>query len=164
MYQRQCQGFKGSLYDSDRDPIKSAQNQSYNLGSDRDLYKFVCKDCHFLCSSEESLRQHKHRTHDTRSFTCNICDSNIIGLAKLTSHMKTHKQFKCENCNQEVSLPNKARHLKICFLRDDNSDDLKCDDCEYVTTRRDHLKKHMKTHSNKCCSICGHREKKHQES
>lgn len=83
----------------------------------------------------------------------------MIGLAKFTSHMKTHELFKCENCNIAISMHNKARHLKICLLKDANIGDLKCDECEYVTSRRDNLKKHMKTHSSKTCSICGHKEK-----
>ena len=140
---------------------KKEENKEINNNSD----SLVCDICFVSCKSKASLRHHRQRTHDDREFSCETCGKTVTGLNKFMSHKKTHETFSCPNCNENISLPNKSRHLKGCRSHE-------CEICDFKTTTKDKLANHMKTHNRKVCSICGyqarnqaildiHRQKQH---
>ena len=107
----------------------------------------VCDICSVICKSGANLR--RQRTHDDREDSCDTCGISIIGLHKLMSHKRRHETFLCQNCNENILLPNKSRHLKSCRIHE-------CDKCDFKTTTENKLASHLKTHNRKQCGICGY--------
>ena len=143
---------------------KKAETDDVNNNSE----SLVCDVCSVVCKSNAHLKKHKQRTHDDRQYTCDTCGIIVTGLDKFKSHKKRHETFSCPNCNKDILLPNKSKHLKGCGMYE-------CDKCDHKTTTEGKLAHHMKTHNRKMCGICGyqarneaildiHRQKKHVPS
>ena len=147
---------------------KKVKNKLKNKEENNNDESLVCDVCSVVCKSTANLRKHQQRTHDDREYTCDTCGIKVTGLHKFKSHKRRHETFSCPNCNKDILLPNKAKHLKVCGIHE-------CDKCDHKTTTKDKLAHHMKTHDRKVCEICGyqarnlvildiHRQKKHVPS
>ena len=144
---------------------KKVRNKVENKEENNNNESLVCDVCSVVCKSNANLKKHKQRTHDDREYTCDTCGLKVTGLEKFQSHKRRHETFSCPNCHENISLPNKSRHLKLCGFHE-------CDKCDHKTTTKDKLAKHRKTHDRKVCNICDyqarneaileiHRQKKH---
>ena len=87
----------------------------------------LCNYCGKIFEEEADLYIHQNRTHDKRSFACEICNESLIGKVTLSNHMRSHK-----------SSVGKSKNLK------------KCEACPYQTNDQANLNKHTKrVHSEK---------------
>ena len=95
---------------------------------------FLCNECVKSSAKEVDLVIHQSRAHDKRSFSCEVCQENIIGKDKHRNHMRKHKQKETP----------KQIHT--------------CTSCPYETPYKHNLNKHIKTHdkerANGACKFC----------
>ena len=95
---------------------------------------FLCNECAKSFAKEVDLVIHQSRAHDKRSFSCEVCQENIIGKDKHRNHMRKHKQKETP----------KQIHT--------------CTSCPYETPYKHNLNKHIKTHekerANGACKFC----------
>ena len=86
----------------------------------------ICSYCDKVCSSKAGLTVHVRRIHEQSShkkfFNCDKCELKFPQEANLLNHKKfcgggvasSVNMRKCDNCGNEVSKANFARHRKQC--------------------------------------------------
>ena len=109
-----------------------------------------CFTCGKIFHDKSSLRQHKYSVHSTTELTCKQCNKILIGKKKLIGHMESHKKIICPFC--EKSIPKNSRLNHKCS----NSERFLCELCPYESSRKDMLKRHMKTHNKKPKEVIKH--------
>ena len=57
--------------------------------------------------------------------------------------MQTHKTFICKSCDKAVFRTSMKAHTATCGQ---NGKKYKCEQCDYTSDRKEHLKRHTKTH------------------
>ena len=81
--------------------------------------KYPCGECDFQTTSQLSLKVHTQAIHRGIKFPCVLCGFEFSAKASMQKHMKSiHEGIR--------ALPK-----------------YECNDCEYKTTRTDHLKNHI---------------------
>ena len=107
------------------------------------LYR--CKECGKEYKQLMSLEKHKCPEQKTLKVPCPSCNK-LISKSNISHHLKVHsqKKFKCLKCkmafNNEVDLgKHDIKHLSV--------GETKCSKCNAKFSRPNHLKKHMKVHS-----------------
>ena len=158
--------------------LKQHKNRrhSKNQKSVHEGKKYDCDECG---KSVRYLKDHKNRRHseNTKTLNCKICDKSFHYKQNLKVHIKRNhdkKIFNCDQCNFSASLNSFLKqHLLI-----HGDPTIKCEDCEYKTTRKSCLNRHRKIQHNqeifscsKCSYVCktgtalsDHNRKKHDET
>nr|CAH7755057.1 unnamed protein product [Callosobruchus chinensis] len=135
---------------------------------------YVCEHCDATFKRKDTLDNHIFKNHPEfiasikkEILECRQCDYKTIVRNKLTKHMmmshsnKTVREmYVCEHCDAtfklEESLDNHIFRNHTEFIASIKRKILECTQCDYKTTIRNTLTKHMVTHSNKMAklSVC----------
>lgn len=136
---------------------------------------YTCKLCNFKTIRQSTLRKHEIN-HSSSKIRCKECpyvtDSDILLKrhvnVKHGSRKRRHRKeksltyvYKCSHCS--LTVPNLAKyklHLKTHNVDADMMEDLtyQCDQCNYKTKRKEHMKRHKTNHSGDrphLCDTCG---------
>ena len=92
------------------------------LENDRDSYPFTCNICGLKIKLKASFERHVRIKHDDGLYKCQNCMVKCITRNELNIHIKSiHKQFQCDECEFNTSLPCKlkihknSKHLGIKY-------------------------------------------------
>lgn len=136
---------------------------------------YTCKLCNFKTIRQSTLRKHEIN-HSSSKIRCKECpyvtDSDVLLKrhvnVKHGSRKRRHRKeksltyvYKCSHCS--LTVPNLAKykiHLKTHNVDADAMEDLtyQCDQCDYKTKRKEHMKRHKTNHSGDrphLCDTCG---------
>uniref|UniRef100_A0A1B0C7Z7 Putative c2h2-type zn-finger protein n=1 Tax=Lutzomyia longipalpis TaxID=7200 RepID=A0A1B0C7Z7_LUTLO len=127
--------------------------------------KFQCPNCPMAFPCGSRLKKHS-MVHENKDIPCNICEKRFKNLRSLGLHMELHsntEKIECELCQKMLKT---TRSLKEHYLRIHCSETANkiynCDECGKEFGLKNHLKKHMVTHSqekNYVCKVCSKRYK-----
>ena len=106
------------------------------------MCKISCPIC-LKPKEEKFLIYHLRKDHG--KFKCFRCDFITSTNECLNSHLKTNHEF---NHNCPICLKPKEEKFLIYHLRKDHGK-LKCFRCDFITSEREGIQKHMKTHFKK---------------
>ncbi|KAL7636598.1 UNVERIFIED_CONTAM: hypothetical protein RMT77_013375 [Armadillidium vulgare] len=107
---------------------------------------FECHICKEKFKSKNSYRNHVLSMHEgIKPFKCDYCEEAFIFKHTMLIHRKTHGSqiYVCGYCNKKF----KSQHyLKIHCAIHEGKNPFKCPSCEFSSTSKTTLKKHMHTH------------------
>ncbi|PZC71726.1 hypothetical protein B5X24_HaOG212581 [Helicoverpa armigera] len=108
---------------------------------------FPCKDCDKVFSSKSSLKNHRQRSHPTRTRECKICHKSMSTWAALRVHMATHTAesgagYQCRECPKRFKYSHSLAKHSDTHLEKTHA----CTDCPKKFGSQALLKMHMKTH------------------
>ena len=119
---------------------------------------FLCNECGHSANCKISLKTHA-RKHDTREFSCDICDKIVIGYNNYNGHKATHKELSCPICWKMIPKNSLTSHKAICSAK--AKAEIKCDECEFFSSRADTINLHVEKVHRKfkdplpyLCNIC----------
>ena len=95
------------------------------------ISSFLCNECGHSAKSKISLKTHA-RKHDTRKFSCDICDKIVIGYNNYNGHKATHKELSCPICWKMIPKNSLTSHKAICSAK--AKAEIKCDECEFFSS------------------------------
>ena len=107
--------------------------------------RFSCPQCNYQSKEKCSIRAHIKVKHDGNSFECDICHSKFNSQTSMRSHRITKhldiKTYECKFCDGKIfkAMENLKRHTKI----NHEGWRLPCNECDFTTTTRAGLEKHM---------------------
>ena len=99
----------------------------------------VCPECGDVFLTERELKKHTNQQHDHSKHSCKVCGETVEGYKKFLWHRKNHEMAQCGTCSNYFPKKNFNRHVKSCK----EGPELHCDQCDYKTHRKDHLKLHI---------------------
>jgi KRAB domain-containing zinc finger protein len=118
-----------------------------HLRKDEDSNLFHCNLCNYSSKNQSGAKRHVERMHlKEKRFVCNTCNQDFSNKRELAYHLGTeHNDLSlCENGGSLHSLKPEA---------------LQCEYCEYSSTVRQYLERHVKAvhlrERNFVCSECG---------
>jgi KRAB domain-containing zinc finger protein len=117
-----------------------------------------CDMCDFKTNRKDSLVSHKRTKHAKfsgqltksemlmleKSFVCDQCTFATTRADYLKEHMETHEGVRhhCDYCGQSYA---QARNLKAHIINcHGDLEDLRCDQCDFTTKRKDTFEHHIK--------------------
>ena len=108
--------------------------------------KYQCNQCQKQFMRPTSVRRHIKLDHEGLRFNCNQCDYMGGDKRRLRDHINAKHEgmkFKCKQCDYVVSSPDSIRiHIKL----HNQGVVFECDkdQCDYKTTNKRFLRKHVK--------------------
>ena len=130
----------------------------------------LCDLCGVSKLTQYEIREHKRKAHDSRKFTCDQCNKDIIGNDKFKTHLKSHQTVLCAHCNKEIKRYSCNSHIKKCIKKNQVQGEkqiLRCEKCgKFETPFKQNLKRHQvkceipkipktpKTPLRHLCTIC----------
>jgi len=152
-------------------------NEDANPDETTQVSEYKCFQCPELTfESLQKLVKHT-KTHNTKHFSCHICNQIFATKGSLTVHMRRHtgqKPYQCDTCDQAFTTPgNLKRHkaihtgekpfqCQLCLatfsckknveshmLIHTKEKPYSCDVCKATFTQASSLKSHMNIHKNK---------------
>ena len=69
--------------------------------------------------------------------TCQQCKKMCKGGGSLNTHMNSHREVKCKQCDQTIPYNSTSSHMKKCVGEER---DFECENCPAVFKREDMLK------------------------
>ncbi len=122
--------------------------------------RFACGFCH--CSSHFSsfavLKKHKLIHNLTkRRYPCSGCKKSFLFRSELALHERLHSQvkpYKCQQCPAEYKLKSDlSQHVSV---KHGTGEQVSClyPDCDYSTTSKRNLYKHVRGKHKKCMYSC----------
>ena len=123
-------------------------------------YFFECEDCSYGTKDNSSLKQHKKAEHEGIRYKCTICPKETRSKYRLSQHIKqTHDNPEYHICDQ----CNYKTTRKGCLLRHVriHGEKLECDKCPYTTAWKSLLRSHTEVEHlglGHTCNICGVRK------
>ena len=105
----------------------------------KEMTTFFCSACGKSFTEEATLSIHQSRAHDKTSYSCDECDTDVIGKVALNNHKRRHKTLvvrslqkknKCDICPYESADKSKAGFGT--FVREKNvkvADKYLCSQC-----------------------------------
>ena len=106
-----------------------------------------CAICRFEAPSDKHLRMHIATKHDDRVLTCENCGNTCKGGTKLKTHMESHREITCNNCEKKIPYNSRSSHMTKCVS---DKKEFKCENCPAVFNTAGNLKAHI---TNKSCEI-----------
>ena len=111
-----------------------------------------CAICSFEVPTDKDLKSHLQVKHDDRELTCQQCKKICKGGRNLNTHMNSHREVKCKQCDQTIPYNSTSSHMKKCVSEER---DFKCENCPAVFKRDDMLKLHVaKKRCQVQCNFC----------
>ena len=118
-----------------------------HLRKDEETHLYHCVLCNYSAKNQSGAKRHVERMHlKEKRFVCNTCSAEFLTKKELAYHLGTeHNDLSlCENEEKLLSLKPEA---------------LQCEYCEYSSTVRQYLERHVKVvhlkERNFVCSECG---------
>ncbi|KAL7386070.1 hypothetical protein ABVT39_003770 [Epinephelus coioides] len=116
---------------------------------------YQCQECGKCFLSEKCLANHELRHNDDRPESCLVCGRGFRNRYDLKQHMRTHtgeRPYQCTHCSQCFSTCGKAFSdgsvLKQHMLNHSGVRPYHCQLCPKTYTCLNHLRRHLKSHSN----------------
>lgn len=123
-------------------------------------YTLFCEECNVGFFNNTELTSHNIKLHDMQPFQCAICNDLFTSKGNLYSHIKSHdpnNSYVCEVCGRTYKKKNSyKRHIARSHLG--LTTKAQCSVCQRVLSSKEHLRRHMLTHTderNWVCSTCG---------
>ncbi|XP_065212561.1 zinc finger protein 2-like isoform X1 [Planococcus citri] len=123
-------------------------------------YTLFCEECNIGFFNNTELTSHDIKFHNSQPFQCAICNDMFTSKGNLYSHIKSHdpnNTFVCEICGRTYKKNNSyKRHIARTHLG--LTAKAQCTVCQRVLSSKEHLRRHMLTHTderNWVCSTCG---------
>lgn len=123
-------------------------------------YNLFCAECNVGFFNNTELTSHNIKLHAMQPFQCAICNDLFTSKGNLYSHIKSHdpnNTYVCEICGRTYKKKNSyKRHIARSHLG--LTTKAQCSVCERVLSSKEHLRRHMLTHTderNWVCSTCG---------
>ncbi|OQR74216.1 hypothetical protein BIW11_01006 [Tropilaelaps mercedesae] len=122
-----------------------------------------CDQCDYKTDSPKCLRIHKLTHSGEKPFACHLCDYRGTQRGHLRDHIRLvhikSKDFHCEMCGMQFGIKGALkRHIKNIHEKPNKT--YTCNECGYVTARRDRLREHFRSHSGEkpfACTLCSYR-------
>ena len=119
----------------------------------------ICEKCGIDVPSKD-FTKHCQREHDKETWICPDCGKSFVGLGKLKAHQRHHETWKCDKCNQVMSVVSRSRHLKLRCKGDVEAEPKvqvhACDKCDHVSAKKSNLQRHYeRKHKLSVCEDCG---------
>ncbi|XP_022670662.1 zinc finger protein 37-like [Varroa destructor] len=122
-----------------------------------------CDQCDYKTDSPKCLRIHKLTHSGEKPFACHLCDYRGTQRGHLRDHIRLvhikSKDFHCEICGMQFGIKGALkRHIKNIHEKPNKT--YTCNECGYVTARRDRLREHYRSHSGEkpfACTLCSYR-------
>ncbi len=125
-------------------------------------YNLFCESCNEGFFNNTELTSHNIKLHGMEPFQCAICNDLFTSKGNLYSHIKSHdpgSTYMCEICGRTYRKKNSyKRHIVRNHMG--QTAKAQCLVCERVLSSKEHLRRHMLTHTderNWVCSTCGKR-------
>lgn len=123
-------------------------------------YTLFCEECNVGFFNNTELTTHDIKFHNSQPFQCALCNDLFTSKGNLYSHIKSHdpnNSFVCEICGRTYKKNNSyKRHIARSHLG--LTTKAQCEVCQRVLSSKEHLRRHMLTHTdvrNWVCSTCG---------
>ena len=122
--------------------------EAVNMGS------LPCKFCGMKTKNLRNLRRHIEAIHIGIRYPCDQCDHKATQMSSLKLHVKRmHKRILiCKHCNLKLSSKTELRNHIIA--QHSAGDIYPCNQCDYLATKREHLKQHMESVHEKIRNTC----------
>ena len=133
---------------------KDIQNKSKPEETQRliqGVVKYICEHCEYRAKKKHHLEIHTQAAHEGVRFHCNLCSYRATRIANLSSHKKHRHQgviFSCKECGHESGSSSGLQyHTRSAHDGEKLSKkSYKCNRCEYASSKRSDLRKHMNRH------------------
>ena len=89
---------------------------------EREMTTFLWSECGKSFTEKATLSVHQSRAHDKTSYSCDECDTDVIGKVALNNHKRRHKTPVVRNLQKKN----------------------KCDICPYESADKSHVNRHKK--------------------
>ena len=113
--------------------------------------EFPCKACQRVFNSPNALRSHFENMHEGKRRPCSICGKEVL-IKGFKRHLERHqlhqgeRTVKCTECDgMYYTEEHMKAHRSGCHST--NLKIIKCPECNYSTTRRTSIYRHIKSHS-----------------
>lgn len=123
-------------------------------------YNLFCEECNMGFFNNTELTSHNIKFHEMQPFQCALCNDIFTSKGNLYSHIKSHdpnNSYVCEICGRTYKKKNSfKRHIARAHLG--LTVKAQCAVCQKVLSSKEHLRRHMLTHTderNWVCSTCG---------
>ena len=121
-----------------------------------------CDTCKRKFASQESLKRHATRCHDSKNFICDLCRLSYVSLKSYVKHVMTShpnvQNLLCSICEQMHPTKNFISYYKTCGKMKEKPNIFVCEVCKDSYSSVKHYVKHMSTHHPKVlelpCSLC----------
>ncbi|XP_045541007.1 uncharacterized protein LOC106716402 [Papilio machaon] len=109
------------------------------------MYQYFCPQCNYRTPSKSEYKVHTIE-HSTAVLVCHRCAFTTSSKVQYTRHMRRHKdarRFKCHLCSYKAKYQmSLVYHLK-CHESVGDKCMFKCDKCDYVSSVKRYLMKHV---------------------
>ena len=143
--------------------IAGSSSMSNHIKSCKKVQNFKCTICDFKTSRNHSLLDHLRKMHTvalTMGYSCTLCDFKSATKVHLKAHIsKDHPKFCCITCgkrfrkadilekhtlsHEEEVIKKEESDEKMLQRKEERKETYSCLNCDYVATRKHHLKGHQ---------------------
>ena len=136
------------------DAVHQVGSEEIIIQSNNGKIQYSCGKCSSTTMRKEDLLKHFETFHKLRKYDISL-DPSYFAKDSETAP-KFNEEFQCKECESAFGgLPDLKRHIKMFHLK---LEPIKCNLCDFSTTRNVFLKAHMISNHNETkpfnCSIC----------
>ena len=104
------------------------------------MASYICEDCGKSFATNSKFNFHrKYHVKSDKEEECKFCRKKFNNTIKLSQHQSKCERFWCEYCSETFTKGALNRHTETVH----GKAFLKCNVCDFVTARKDRLKKHI---------------------
>lgn len=120
--------------------------------------RYKCEACDYQSTQKGHLNSHTKRIHQKlKCFSCSICGNYFETKHGVEKHKVIHQEERelvsCPECNKEVYTRSLKSHIKEIHFKFKT---IKCDKCDNMFKRKDHLRIHIEKVHEKNYVPCKH--------